>query len=235
MKEFPSPILPKNKTIVDVFADFLQYLLRCTRQCIIETQANGEAVWNSVSPHIKFVLTHPNGYEGAQQETMKLAAIRGGLIPNSDAGRSRITFVTEGEASFNYCATSNLSADAFKVGYKGNLTFSFHSISIGEPKNLGHRCRWRHRGYQRLFGYFKFSTNCGRNFLARMFSDFSISSIIWLISISSSGLLQGSEFVTFRARDYIQGNTPKSPLNVFSKSQRNCGRQSSIQMKTFAT
>jgi hypothetical protein len=136
VKEFPPPILPKNKTIVDVFADFLRYLLCCTKEYIIETQANGKALWKLVSPSIQFILTHPNGWEGSQQAIMKSAAILGGLIPDSDAGRSRLTFVTEGEASFNYCATSNLSSDAFKVSGRSRVILRL--IRVGKSKNLDH-------------------------------------------------------------------------------------------------
>lgn len=118
-----TPELPLNKTIIDVFADFLGYLHGCTKRYISESQASGDLLWDSVQTRIKFVLTHPNGWEGRQQTMMRRAAILAGLIPNSDDGRSRISFVTEGEASFNYCATNSLSADAFKVSASSYLIY----------------------------------------------------------------------------------------------------------------
>ncbi|KAL0954944.1 hypothetical protein HGRIS_003877 [Hohenbuehelia grisea] len=103
--------LPKNKTAVDVFGDFLGYLYRCTRTFFIDTHANGKALWQAVEHNIQFVLSHPNGWEGAQQTKMRRAAAYGGLIPDTDEGRSRIRFVTEGEASLHACVLNGLAAD----------------------------------------------------------------------------------------------------------------------------
>ena len=64
---------------------------------------------------MQFVLSHPNGWEGAQQAKMRRAAIQGGLIPDTDEGRSRIRFVTEGEASLHACVLNGLAAEVLKV------------------------------------------------------------------------------------------------------------------------
>lgn len=47
---------------------------------------------------------------------MRDAAIRGGLVPNTPAGRERIEFVTEGEASFHWCIDQAIAGAALKVG-----------------------------------------------------------------------------------------------------------------------
>ena len=107
--------LPRNKTSTDLFGDFLSYLFRCTRSFIIDTHANGLALWNAVHRDMQFVLSHPNGWEGAQQAKMRRAAIQGGLIPDTDEGRSRIRFVTEGEASLHACVLNGLAAEVLKV------------------------------------------------------------------------------------------------------------------------
>ncbi|KAF9563201.1 hypothetical protein CPC08DRAFT_633052 [Agrocybe pediades] len=103
--------LPRKKTPVHVFGDFLAYLYRCTRSFIIDTHGNGQALWDSVEPDIQFVLSHPNGWEGPQQTRMRNAAVYGKLVPDTDAGRARIRFVTEGEASLHACVLSGLAAD----------------------------------------------------------------------------------------------------------------------------
>ena len=59
------PPLPLNKTVVEVLADFLVYLLECTSSYIQETHANGVDLWASVKDQIHIVLSHPNGWEGA--------------------------------------------------------------------------------------------------------------------------------------------------------------------------
>ena len=73
---------------------------------------NGEAVWKRVQNEIEFVLAHPNGWEGLQQSKMREATILAKLVPNTDAGRARVHFVTEGEASIHYCILNGLINDS---------------------------------------------------------------------------------------------------------------------------
>ena len=108
--------LPPGKSSEDVFGDFLAYLFACTRKFIEDTHANGQMLWDAVCHDIHFVLSHPNGWEGAQQSRMRRAAIKGGLIPNTDEGKARIRFVTEGEASMHACILSGLAHDVLASG-----------------------------------------------------------------------------------------------------------------------
>ncbi|PCH36680.1 hypothetical protein WOLCODRAFT_20683 [Wolfiporia cocos MD-104 SS10] len=110
------PPLPSGKTVIDVFADFLRYLYACARRYIVETHANGENLWSSLGSRIEFILSHPNGWEGNQQTKMRRAAVQGGLVPDDSTGHARIHFVTEGEASMNYCLNSGLAANSVKEG-----------------------------------------------------------------------------------------------------------------------
>lgn len=57
-------MLPKGKSVIDVFGDFLKYLANCARSYIIETHPNGNSLWASVEDQIEVVLSHPNGWEG---------------------------------------------------------------------------------------------------------------------------------------------------------------------------
>jgi hypothetical protein len=109
------PPLPKGKTAIDVFADFLRYLIKCAKIYIEETYANGDTMWRSAQPNAEFVLTHPNGWEGAQQSMMRKAAVMAGLVPDTEDGRSRLTFVTEGEASLHFCISKGSAIEAVKV------------------------------------------------------------------------------------------------------------------------
>ena len=109
------PPLPLNKTVVEVFADFLRYLLECSSSYIQDTHANGPDLWNSVKSHVDFVLSHPNGWEGTQQSEMRRAAVLGGLVPDNASGHSRLSFVTEGEASLHFSVENGLLAGAMKV------------------------------------------------------------------------------------------------------------------------
>ena len=109
------PRLPLNKTVEQVFGDFLRYLFECSRQYIQETHAGGAGLWETLKDDVEFVLTHPNGWEGAQQAQMRTAAVYAGLIPDSRAGHARIHFVTEGEANLHFCVRNNFSLDIAKV------------------------------------------------------------------------------------------------------------------------
>lgn len=109
------PPLPEGKNAMDLFADFLRYLHKCARSYIEETHANGPELWKSLEANIDYVLTHPNGWEGGQQNLMRRAAMTAGLITDDEKGRARLSFVTEGEASLHFCVQSGLTTEAIKV------------------------------------------------------------------------------------------------------------------------
>ncbi|KAF8181789.1 hypothetical protein BJ912DRAFT_1061935 [Pholiota molesta] len=110
------PALPTNKTVIDVFADFLAYLLKCASSYIQDTHMNGVNLWASVKDEIDFVLSHPNGWEGTQQSEMRKAAVLAGLVPDTIAGHARLSFITEGEACLHFAIQNGLSTGAIKQG-----------------------------------------------------------------------------------------------------------------------
>ena len=109
------PPLPPNKQAVDVLADFLRYMYTCARTYIQESHANGTDLWTSIEDEIQFIITHPNGWEGIQQTQIRNACVKAGLVPDGTTGRSRIAFVTEGEASLHFAIKHGLPAHATKV------------------------------------------------------------------------------------------------------------------------
>ena len=48
---------------------------------------------------------------------MRNAAVYGNLVPDTDAGKARIRFVTEGEASLHACVLSGLADDVLSVSF----------------------------------------------------------------------------------------------------------------------
>ena len=104
--------LPKGKTIVDVFADFMRYLFDSTEALFKSSEPNVK--WDSIST-IELVLTHPNGWKGLQQSQLRIAAVKAGIIQDTPAEHDRIHFVSEGEASFNFCATNTQAGENLKV------------------------------------------------------------------------------------------------------------------------
>ncbi|KAI0656117.1 hypothetical protein C8Q70DRAFT_1056983 [Cubamyces menziesii] len=110
------PPLPSGKNVVNIFSDFLSYLFACTRTYIHETHGNGEHLWHSLEDRIEFVLSHPNGWEGLQQSKMQDAAVSAKLVPDTTAGHARLHFVTEGEASLNFCIRNGLTDEVLEAG-----------------------------------------------------------------------------------------------------------------------
>jgi hypothetical protein len=106
--------LPTGKTIADLFSDFIRYLFDSTVAHIKEVEPTGELLWENFGPTVELVLTHPNGWEGQQQEVMRKAVVQAGIFTTEEA-RGRLSFVTEGEASFNYCVTYTKSGELLEV------------------------------------------------------------------------------------------------------------------------
>jgi len=104
--------LPKGKTIIDVFADFMRYLFDSTETLFKSSEPNVR--WDSIST-IELVLTHPNGWKGPQQNQLRIAAVKAGLIQDTPTDHARVHFVSEGEASFNFCATNTQAGENLKV------------------------------------------------------------------------------------------------------------------------
>jgi len=129
------PPLPKNKSTVQLLADFMRYLQTCAKTYIQESHVNGTSLWTSAECTTEYVLTHPNGWEGAQQQMMRRAAILAGLIPDTSEGYARIRFVTEGEASLHFCIQRGLTTEALKVMY-------LHVLHDLHPDNIS---AWRGR------------------------------------------------------------------------------------------
>ncbi|KAI0310026.1 hypothetical protein OF83DRAFT_1156557 [Amylostereum chailletii] len=108
--------LPASKGIIDVYADFYRYLFEHARAYIQQTHASGHLLWESFEEDIDIVLSHPNGWEGAEQSAMRQAAVIAGLVADTSLGRGRVTFVPEGEASLHYCLASGLISEEVKRG-----------------------------------------------------------------------------------------------------------------------
>ena len=107
--------LPKGKTIIDVLADFMRYLFDSAKALFKSSEPNGELRWDSISNSIELVLTHPNGWGGPQQTYLRSAAVKAGIVPKAPAGHASVHFVTEGEASFSFCATHTQAGKDLKV------------------------------------------------------------------------------------------------------------------------
>ncbi|KZT22435.1 hypothetical protein NEOLEDRAFT_1180846 [Neolentinus lepideus HHB14362 ss-1] len=136
------PQLPAFTTITTIVADFLMYLYECAKEYIRTTHAAGDALLRSLDGDIDFVMGHPNGWGGLQEQMMRIAAVQAGLVPDMNAAENRIQFVTEGEASLYYCLENGLSSDIIKTGNKimvvdaGGGTIDLSSYLITETRPI---------------------------------------------------------------------------------------------------
>ena len=107
--------LPRGKTAKQVTADFMRYLLDETATYITRSHSDGEEVWSQVKDKATFVLGHPNGWTGLPQQRYRQCAIMAGFVPDTQEGRERIKFVTEGEASALTCLSCKLGPAKLEV------------------------------------------------------------------------------------------------------------------------
>ena len=77
----------------------------------MESHVSGASMWRSLESQIEFILTHPNGWEGPQQQQIRRAAEIAGLVPAGEDGQSRLHLLMEGEASLHFCVTTVLASD----------------------------------------------------------------------------------------------------------------------------
>jgi hypothetical protein len=93
------PPLPAGTTVDIIFTDFLRYVKQQVQEYITHGHGNGDQIWSILYPNMTVVLTTPNGWEGAQQQKMRTAATRAGLV--NAQGARRIRFVSEAEVRTN--------------------------------------------------------------------------------------------------------------------------------------
>lgn len=89
------PALPARVSVEDVFVHFLTYVKNQLQEYITSQFGAGASLWATLYPTMHVILTTPNGWEGVQQQRMRAAAIRAGLV--HPEGNARVSFVTEAE------------------------------------------------------------------------------------------------------------------------------------------
>ena len=113
-KKHITAVLPKGKSLQDVFADFIRYLYDSTKAFIHESEPMGKELWEKVESNIDLILSHPNGWEGREQEFLRKSVVQASVF-NEEESLSRVSFVTEGEATFNYCVLNTQSTESLEV------------------------------------------------------------------------------------------------------------------------
>jgi hypothetical protein len=106
------PPLPAFLNIQQVYSDFLGFMFKHIESYFTKRNAGGTALWDSLKPSAVLIFTIPNGWELAQQHTIRRAAIRAGFFGSGEHNAlmtdtlERIWFVCESEAAMVYAADS---------------------------------------------------------------------------------------------------------------------------------
>jgi hypothetical protein len=106
--------LPRGKSLRDIFADFIRYLFDSAKAFIQEREPMGEELWESLGRNIDLILSHPNGWEGREQEFLRKSVVQASVFTEEEA-LSNVSFVTEGEATFNFCVANTRSGELLEV------------------------------------------------------------------------------------------------------------------------
>lgn len=107
--------LPAGRSIQDLFADLIRYLFDSTMAFVQESEPMWENTWETFKSNINIVLSHPNGWQGREQGFLRKSVVQAGVFTEEEA-LSRVSFVTEGEASFNFCVADARSGELLKAG-----------------------------------------------------------------------------------------------------------------------
>ena len=192
----------------------MRYLFTCARTYIIESHASGASMWKSLENNIEFILTHPNGWEGLQQQQIRHAAKIAELIPGADEHTTRIHLLTEGEASLHFCANVLVSDSLSKLPIVNTEDLEEEVDEVSESGQQGVVIIDAGGGTIDLSAYSvklspprEFKEIAPAECKAFSFSGSILGSFSHVVPI---GRLQGSVFVTQRAHTFLNGMCPSS-------------------------
>ena len=106
--------LPKGKSLQAIFADFIRYLYDSAKAFIQECDPKGNELWESVERNIDLILSHPNGWGYLEQDFLRGSVVQASVFTMQEV-YSRVSFVTEGEATFNFCVNNIRSGELLEV------------------------------------------------------------------------------------------------------------------------
>ncbi|KAG9120352.1 hypothetical protein FRC07_004191 [Ceratobasidium sp. 392] len=107
--------LPRGVTVNQVYTDYLRYLYAHTRTFFHDHVFRGQDIWQSLAPSMEIVLAHPNGWGPREQGVLRSAAVGAGLTTEANSQR-QISFVTEAEASVQFCVGTSQASNFLSSG-----------------------------------------------------------------------------------------------------------------------
>ena len=112
----PLPPFTPSKSLTEVFGDYLAYLVSCVKSSLPDNHPTLRDTVPELLDSATSIIAHPNGWEGVHQTKLRNAAIYTELIPATPEGRSRVMFVSEGEASLHFCIHDGIVGRSMQVG-----------------------------------------------------------------------------------------------------------------------
>ena len=99
--------LPPLVTVDQIYADILGYILRHTQVYFEDKEfelEGGTQIWRKLQNQnrIHFVICHPSGWGLHEQDMLRQATVRAGLVPSLAAASQMVQFVSEAEASVHF-------------------------------------------------------------------------------------------------------------------------------------
>ncbi|CCO29727.1 Heat shock 70 kDa protein 12A [Rhizoctonia solani AG-1 IB] len=101
-QDFSLEPLPSGLSLIQIYTDYMAYLLNHTKIFFGDHVLNGSRVWESYHQDMTVVFAHPNGWGIREQGFLRRAAIAAGFVMR-DKAHCNIQFVSEAEASVHFC------------------------------------------------------------------------------------------------------------------------------------
>ncbi|KAG8821142.1 hypothetical protein FRC17_009911, partial [Serendipita sp. 399] len=115
LEELEIPPLPLGVTLSQLYADFIRYIYKETKEFFVNNTPNGQFVWSRLEGRMPIIFCTPNGWDMSEHAFLRKAAIRAGIVTDS-AANDRLLFITEGEASVHYSLAHTKTAEWLKEG-----------------------------------------------------------------------------------------------------------------------
>ncbi|KAF8606751.1 hypothetical protein BDV93DRAFT_468343 [Ceratobasidium sp. AG-I] len=94
--------LPAGVPLIQIYSDFLRYLLKHTQQFFEDHILDGKNIWETYRPSMDVIIAHPNGWGIREQTFLRSAAVTAGFA-SMEKSTETVHFVTEAEASVHFC------------------------------------------------------------------------------------------------------------------------------------
>ncbi|KAG8814707.1 hypothetical protein FRC17_000999 [Serendipita sp. 399] len=130
------PPLPSGVSLSQVYADFIRYIYKATKEFFVNNTPNGQHIWGRLESSIPIIFCTPNGWDISEYAFLTEATVRAGIVDQADA-EDRLWFITEGEASVHYSLAHTETA----TWLKADTIFAVTDAGGSTVDSTLYRCR----------------------------------------------------------------------------------------------